>query len=77
MPAFLHLLSIIVIMFCTNNCTISGLPGDPCAANPCKNGGTCLHKDDGYLCQCQADYYGKTCEGKSRLNCVCDLALLD
>ena len=41
----------------------SSADADPCATNPCTNGGTCIRKGDGnYSCQCAQDYQGDTCE---------------
>ena len=39
-------------------------PGDPCASNPCKNGGTCttLADKSNYSCSCLPCYTGTTCE---------------
>ncbi|KAJ7382746.1 hypothetical protein OS493_033031 [Desmophyllum pertusum] len=45
------------------NNAISNSDADPCATNPCTNGGTCIRKSDGsYSCQCAQDYQGDTCE---------------
>ena len=37
--------------------------GDPCAVNPCKNGGTCtsVNGGDDFICQCTVEWSGKTC----------------
>ncbi|XP_071129049.1 uncharacterized protein [Mytilus edulis] len=32
-----------------------------CTANRCSNGGTCLIRNNGFYCQCNAGYYGTTC----------------
>ena len=37
-------------------------PEDPCAANPCANGGTCATATAGFTCTCAAGYEGATCE---------------
>jgi hypothetical protein len=38
------------------------LPGDHCAAAPCKNGGTCSSTPDGYTCRCAPGYSGTNCD---------------
>src|SRR5262245_49792859 len=35
---------------------------DPCAGNPCQNGGTCTAQGDSYTCQCALGYTGTNCE---------------
>ena len=34
----------------------------PCDSSPCKNGGVCSNKGETFLCECEGDYEGKTCE---------------
>ena len=33
-----------------------------CNSNPCRNGATCLENQEGFSCQCQLGYDGRTCE---------------
>ena len=35
---------------------------DFCAANPCKNGGSCQNGITGYSCSCQQGFTGDNCE---------------
>ncbi len=35
---------------------------NPCANNPCRNGGTCLLNGNGFTCNCPANFFGPTCE---------------
>ena len=35
---------------------------DDCATLPCKAGGTCVDKTNGYTCLCPTGYSGLTCE---------------
>ena len=35
---------------------------DPCASQPCKNGGTCSQEGELYKCNCTSDYEGEDCE---------------
>lgn len=39
------------------------LTGDPCAANPCQNGGTCTAEDNlmGFTCDCNAGFPTYNC----------------
>jgi hypothetical protein len=44
--------------------------GDPCAPNPCLNGGVCKGAADGFSCACAGTWSGKICEmrcGRSQL----------
>ncbi|XP_033102535.1 uncharacterized protein LOC117105481 isoform X2 [Anneissia japonica] len=34
---------------------------DPCADDPCENGGTCIVVDGGYICNCTNDFSGLNC----------------
>ena len=34
---------------------------DPCASNPCDNGGTCVTDFTSYVCKCPKDFTGLTC----------------
>ncbi|CAF0953058.1 unnamed protein product [Adineta ricciae] len=39
---------------------------EPCAKNPCENGGICLlNAPMKYICQCSMSHYGQHCEKKS------------
>ena len=33
-----------------------------CNSNPCRNGATCLENQEGFSCQCQLGFDGRTCE---------------
>lgn len=33
---------------------------DECSTNPCQNGGICVDRHNGYTCQCQLGFRGKT-----------------
>ena len=50
------------------NCTMRAPSPPPdidnCAFKPCKNGGTCTDKVDGFICTCTAGFKGANCEGK-------------
>lgn len=35
---------------------------DDCASAPCKNGGKCVDRVNGFICNCTEDYMGVTCE---------------
>ena len=40
-----------------------------CNSNPCRNGGTCTDRVNGYTCKCRAGYTNDNCEtGKSESN---------
>ena len=34
----------------------------PCDSSPCKNGGVCSNEGETFLCECEGDHEGKTCE---------------
>jgi len=60
-------------MFDRYDCTTGG--ADPCAKNPCLNGGTCVipkdDKDDDYVCKCPLHFTGDHCEtGPSASNTI-------
>ena len=40
---------------------------DPCASNPCKNGGLCAKNNGGtdFVCMCPMEFKGKTCSNSS------------
>lgn len=35
---------------------------NPCAVNPCLNGGTCIQEPTTYSCSCTQDYFGSDCQ---------------
>lgn len=35
---------------------------NPCASNPCANGGQCTASDSTYKCNCPPTFYGQTCK---------------
>lgn len=35
---------------------------DDCQSNPCENGGTCIDKEDSFVCLCLPSYSGDRCE---------------
>lgn len=41
---------------------LSTVTRDECSSDPCKNGGTCIDKFDGFYCQCNSQFEGTTCE---------------
>lgn len=49
-------------------CCIADL--DPCTAEPCLNGGTCISREDGFICTCPIGFTGAACESKC-LFCSC------
>lgn len=44
---------------------VSGGRADPCANNPCSNGGTCMVVGDSFQCNCPPNFKGPRCEGMS------------
>ncbi|KHJ40306.1 EGF-like domain protein [Trichuris suis] len=42
-------------------------PIDPCASNPCKNGGTCVKDGNGFTCQCPPNVQGRQCQGSKSI----------
>ncbi|XP_071963376.1 uncharacterized protein [Antedon mediterranea] len=63
---------------CFNGCGMScadpqSEPTALCAADPCKNGGTCIDvMSTVYVCQCLPGYYGEHCEQKDGESCYHD-----
>ena len=55
---------------------------EPCASNPCRNGGTCKHTVDftgkiaGYTCSCTDDFTGSQCQFITREYILLHLALI-
>uniref|UniRef100_A0A8C1MT53 Uncharacterized protein n=1 Tax=Cyprinus carpio TaxID=7962 RepID=A0A8C1MT53_CYPCA len=57
---------------CTNSCRFSVCFSvchqhlhanvDECQSNPCENGGTCIDKEDSFVCLCLPSYSGDRCE---------------
>ena len=47
----------IYILFKGHNCNIL----NPCASNPCENGGTCTSTATGYSCSCPPSHTGERC----------------
>lgn len=39
---------------------------NPCAANPCRNGGTCISQNSTFTCQCSQYFSGNTCDTERR-----------
>ena len=52
--------------------SINLLSVHPCEkkTTPCKNGALCKKNGDVFVCQCTADFAGKTCEEKGSKNTV-------
>lgn len=49
-------------------------PRNPCAPNPCQNGGTCQPTNSGsFMCLCPAGYQGLCCEIRKYLPVHSDL----
>lgn len=43
---------------------------DPCAGEPCKNGGSCVPKANKFQCLCSMGFEGPTCEVTGLYKCV-------
>lgn len=51
-----------VILFIHGKNACSSTPGNPCASNPCMNGGMCAsNKGHQFTCHCQQAWTGPTC----------------
>jgi len=46
---------------CAKTCGKCGGTADPCAANPCKNGGRCTKSGSSFTCTCAQGFTGSTC----------------
>ncbi|XP_073713965.1 neurocan core protein-like [Misgurnus anguillicaudatus] len=46
----------------TNNSSLRQRDIDDCQSNPCENGGTCIDKEDSFVCLCLPSYTGDQCE---------------
>ncbi|XP_048590513.1 EGF-like repeat and discoidin I-like domain-containing protein 3 [Nematostella vectensis] len=42
---------------------------DECASNPCRNGGTCIDRLNGFSCNCTRYYEGATCQDFLNITC--------
>ncbi|CAF4429841.1 unnamed protein product, partial [Adineta steineri] len=42
---------------------------NPCAINPCLNGGQCLTNGPGFICNCPATFAGNRCEAPAATPC--------
>lgn len=51
------LTSVFPFMFVGKTCQ----QADPCASNPCANGGQCSAFDSHYICTCPPNFHGQTC----------------
>jgi Notch-like protein len=45
-----------------NESTNNEVSADPCADEPCENGGQCVSDGDEFVCECPADYEGDRCQ---------------
>ncbi|KAL9968790.1 hypothetical protein ACROYT_G020915 [Oculina patagonica] len=52
-------------------CEKAARPLEQCAAEPCRNGGTCIEQGEGYKCQCPSQFTGNNCETQIVIN-PCD-----
>lgn len=58
----------------TNQCppvaaTTTPQPRNPCAINPCLNGGQCAPNGPGFICNCPATFTGNRCEAPAATPC--------
>uniref|UniRef100_A0A8C1SG62 Neurocan n=1 Tax=Cyprinus carpio TaxID=7962 RepID=A0A8C1SG62_CYPCA len=51
-----------IYLMLPNSVTIVVSDVDECQSNPCENGGTCIDKEDSYVCLCLPSYSGDRCE---------------
>jgi Notch-like protein len=53
---------VVLVLFAAGGCGDGGGGSNPCASDPCKNGGVCSAiTDDAYVCSCAKGYSGETC----------------